>query len=44
MDKKEPKLAKDLAKKIYDDLKKKQNEKLIPDIMKFNKTFDEIFK
>jgi hypothetical protein len=40
MDKKEPKLAKDLAKKIYDDLKKKQ----IPDIMKFNKTFDEIFK
>jgi hypothetical protein len=41
---KEPRRAKDIAKQIYDNLKQKQDEKLIPDMMKFNRTFDEIFK
>lgn len=41
---KEPKQAKDVAKVIYDKLKQQKNEALIPDVMKFNKSFDEIFK
>lgn len=44
MTQKDPKLAKDIAKKLYEDLKQKQNEKLIPNQDKFNKAFDEIFK
>lgn len=41
---KEPKQAKDIAKQLYQNLKQKQDEKHIPDLMKFNKSFDEIFK
>jgi|688.fasta_scaffold1505129_2 hypothetical protein len=43
--KKEPMQAKDIAKQIYQNLQaKKKDESLIPDVMKFNKSFDEIFK
>ena len=41
---KEPKQAKDVSKQIYQNLKQKQDEKLIPNLDIFNKSFNEIFK
>lgn len=43
-DKLDPKKVKELSKQRYNELQEKKDEKLIPNLERFNKAFDEIFK